>query len=47
MAPALRRIGEGWASGELSVADEHLATQISTRMVALQRELVPGLRRGV
>ncbi len=39
MAPALRRIGEGWASGEVSVADEHLATQISTRMVALQREL--------
>lgn len=39
MAPALRRVGEGWASGELSIADEHLATAISTRMVALQREL--------
>ena len=39
MAPALRRIGEGWASGELSVADEHLATHICTRLVALQREL--------
>lgn len=39
MAPALRRVGEAWAAGELSVADEHLATQISTRMVALQREL--------
>jgi len=39
MAPALRRVGEGWASGELSVADEHLATHISVRMVALQREV--------
>ena len=39
MAPALRRVGEGWASGELSIADEHLATQISIRMVALQREV--------
>lgn len=39
MAPAMRRIGEGWASGELSIADEHIATAITTRMVALQREL--------
>ena len=45
IAPALRRVGEGWASGELSVADEHLATHITTRIVALQRELSRVSRR--
>jgi MerR family transcriptional regulator, light-induced transcriptional regulator len=38
IAPALRRIGELWAAGEISVADEHLATHISIRMIAFQRE---------
>ncbi len=38
IAPTLRRVGEHWASGEISVADEHLATEISIRMIALQRE---------
>jgi methanogenic corrinoid protein MtbC1 len=28
MAPALAAVGERWASGDLSVADEHLATSI-------------------
>lgn len=27
VAPLLHRIGEGWASGELSVADEHLVSE--------------------
>lgn len=38
IAPAMRDVGERWARGELSVADEHLATEVSTRVVALQRE---------
>lgn len=38
IAPAMRDVGERWERGELSVADEHLATQLSTRIVALQRE---------
>ena len=31
-------IGDLWERGEISVADEHLATEISTRVLALQRE---------
>src|SRR3954462_6018900 len=38
IAPALWLVGELWERGEISVADEHLATEISTRVLALQRE---------
>lgn len=38
IAPALWLVGELWQRGEISVADEHLATEISLRVVALQRE---------
>ena len=38
IAPALWFVGELWARGEISVADEHLATEISVRVLALQRE---------
>ena len=38
ITPALHRVGEMWAGGLISVADEHLATQISMRVLALQRE---------
>ena len=38
IAPALWLIGELWERGEISVADEHLATEISIRVLALQRE---------
>ena len=31
-------MGRLWARGEISVADEHLATEISLRVLALQRE---------
>lgn len=40
ITPAMRRVGDLWSSGELTVADEHLATQITLRMVALLRESV-------
>ena len=38
IAPALWLVGRLWARGEISVADEHLATSISLRVLALQRE---------
>jgi MerR family transcriptional regulator, light-induced transcriptional regulator len=38
IAPALWLVGRLWARGEISVADEHLATEISIRVLALQRE---------
>src|SRR4051812_49631933 len=38
IAPALRLVGELWQSGEITVADEHLATEITLRVLALQGE---------
>lgn len=38
ITPVMRRIGELWSEGEISIADEHLATHISLRVLALQRE---------
>ena len=37
IAPALFMVGEKWALGEISVADEHLASEIALRVLALQR----------
>ena len=38
IAPALWLVGDLWTRGEISVADEHIATEISIRVLALQRE---------
>jgi len=38
IAPALWLVGDLWERGEISVADEHVATEISMRVLALQRE---------
>jgi MerR family transcriptional regulator, light-induced transcriptional regulator len=38
IAPALVLVGDLWADGSISVADEHLATSISMRVMTLQRE---------
>jgi methanogenic corrinoid protein MtbC1 len=38
IAPALWYVGDLWERGEISVADEHIATEISIRVLALQRE---------
>lgn len=38
IAPALWLVGALWERGEISVADEHIATEISLRVLALQRE---------
>ncbi|CAA9501546.1 MAG: hypothetical protein AVDCRST_MAG45-1341 [uncultured Solirubrobacterales bacterium] len=40
LAPSMRRVGDLWERGTLSVADEHLATQITLRVLALEREVV-------
>lgn len=45
VAPALRLVGDLWAEGELGIADEHLATEISLRVLALQREAFRVARR--
>src|SRR4051812_30366540 len=39
IAPALWLVGELWERGRISVADEHVATEISLRVLALQREV--------
>jgi len=48
ITPALWLLGELWERGEISVADEHLATEIALRVLALQREAdrVVQARRG-
>ena len=38
ITPALWLIGELWARGEITVAVEHVATEISLRVLALQQE---------
>jgi methanogenic corrinoid protein MtbC1 len=38
IAPALWLVGELWERGKISVAQEHVATEISVRVLALQRE---------
>lgn len=45
IAPAMRVVGDLWESGMITVADEHLATQISTRVLVLQREAFRATRR--
>ena len=39
IAPALWLVGDLWERGEISVADEHLASEISLRVLALHREV--------
>ena len=38
IAPALLLVGEQWATGAITVADEHIASEIALRVLALQRE---------
>lgn len=40
IAPAMERIGELWASGSISVADEHLASSISQRALVRLFEIM-------
>jgi excisionase family DNA binding protein len=47
LVPALVRIGEQWASGELGIAEEHRASAICERAVGRWSEILPGRPRGV
>jgi len=38
IAPAMWLVGDLWQRGDITVADEHLATEITVRVLALQRE---------
>lgn len=48
VAPALRSIGQRWADGELTIADEHRASAVAQRIIARMgpRFARPGRRRG-
>lgn len=45
--PALRRVGDAWARGELSVAEEHRASEICERLLARLAVHPRGRPRGV
>lgn len=49
LSPSLRSIGQRWADGELSIADEHRASAVAQRLIARMgpRFARPGRRRGV
>lgn len=46
IAPALRRIGDDWATGRVSIAQEHRASAICERLIALRAGQPPGRPRG-
>jgi len=46
IAPALRRIGADWASGLVSIAQEHRASAICERLIARHTAQPPGRPRG-
>ena len=48
LGPALSRIGEGWAGGRVSVAEEHRASVVTQRIIGRMgpRFTRPGRRRG-
>jgi MerR family transcriptional regulator, light-induced transcriptional regulator len=47
IAPALRRIGNEWAAGGVSVAVEHRATAICEQLIASHAHQPPGRPRGI
>jgi excisionase family DNA binding protein len=48
LVPALRNVGDMWEAGEIGVADEHAASQVAIRIIALlaPRMARRGVRRG-
>jgi excisionase family DNA binding protein len=46
IAPALRRIGDDWAAGKVSIAQEHRASAICERLIALHAGQPGGRPRG-
>jgi MerR family transcriptional regulator, light-induced transcriptional regulator len=47
IAPALWRIGAGWAAGEVSIAVEHRASAICEQLIASYAHQRPGRPRGI
>ena len=47
ITPALRRVGDGWAAGELTIAAEHRASAICERLIAPRAHQPPGRPRGI
>jgi excisionase family DNA binding protein len=47
IAPALRRVGEEWAVGELGIATEHRASAICERLIAARAHQPAGRPRGI
>lgn len=47
IAPALRRIGDEWAAGRVSIAQEHRASAICERLLAAHARQPAGRPRGV
>ena len=47
IAPALGRIGTGWAAGQVSIAEEHRATAICERLIAARVHQPQGRPRGI
>jgi len=46
LAPALRRVGDEWAAGRVSIAQEHRASAICERILASQTRQLAGRPRG-
>jgi excisionase family DNA binding protein len=46
IGPALRRIGDGWAAGQVSIAQEHRAAAICERLIAIHARQPAGRPRG-
>jgi MerR family transcriptional regulator, light-induced transcriptional regulator len=47
IAPALRRLGDGWAAGRVSIAQEHRASAICERLIGTRARQPAGRPRGV
>ena len=47
VGPALRRLGDEWSAGVVSIAAEHRASVICERLIALRSHQRPGRPRGV
>lgn len=47
IAPALRKIGDGWESGRVSIAQEHRASAICERLITIRSRPPAGRPRGI
>jgi MerR family transcriptional regulator, light-induced transcriptional regulator len=47
IAPALRRVGDDWASGEVTIGAEHRASAICERLIAARTHQPQGRPRGI